>query len=179
MSLYAKAMIALGTVTLTVYLGMVVMGARHLLLGPDNLPPFDLRVLGYTFLDALNYLELLTEEQAAFYTGRLRQLDTVFPVLMGLLMGMGLWAVTSAMHPWSRLILLVVPSSYAVMDLCENALIAEMVAQGPETLDRDLVTLASTYTMSKYVTLFVAFALLLAMIVRHFGLFGLGARRTH
>ncbi|PHO02986.1 hypothetical protein CSC82_13755 [Rhodobacteraceae bacterium 4F10] len=172
MSTYTKALIALSAVTLLMYSSLVATGVWHLVLGPDHLPPFDLRVLGYTYFDARAYLSLLTPEQAALYVGTLRKMDTIFPLLMGLWIGMCLWGVTRNLHPWSRLILLIAPASFTVMDLCENALIAEMVRSGPDALERDLVALASAYTMSKYVTLFVAFGLLLVMIVRTVGATG-------
>lgn len=172
MTRYAKALIALTLVTAVTYGVLVGVGAANLVLGEGGLKPFDLRILGYSAEDAEAYLSLLQQPEVTLYTGFLRNVDTVFPLLFGLWMGGCLWGLTRHIHPWSRVILLVVPASYTMMDLCENALVADLVRgfQGP--LDAELVALASSYTISKFVTLFVAFGLLLAMMllrVRPFG----------
>lgn len=172
MTSYTKALIALSLVTAVTYAVLVGVGAAHLMLGEDSLKPFDLRPLGYDHLDAETYLAMLTPEQAALYTGFLRKVDTAFPLLFGLWMGWCLWGLTHRMHPWSRVILLVIPASYTVMDLCENALISDMVKPGDVGLDAGLVALASSYTISKFVTLSVAFALLLTMMFRNAGVIG-------
>ena len=165
MTQYAKALIALTLVTVVTYGVLVGVGAAHLVLGDAGLKPFDLRFLGYSVSEAEAYLALLDQSEVALYTGFLRNVDTVFPLLLGLWMGWCLWGLTRAMHPWSRVILLVVPASYVLMDLCENALVAEMVRGFQSPVNGDLVALASSYTISKFVTLFVAFGLLLAMML--------------
>lgn len=164
---YTKALIALSIVTFVTYGALVAVGATNLALGEKGLLPFDLRLLGYSQGEAEAYLGLLTQAQADLYTGLLRRIDTAFPMLMGLWMGGCLWGLTRHLHPWSRVILLVVPASYTVMDLCENALVSELVRGFANRPDPGLVALASSYTITKFVTLFVAFALLLAMILRN------------
>lgn len=162
---YTKALIALSLVTAVTYAVLVGVGAVNLVLGEDNLTPFDLRILGYSPDDAEAYLALFGASEVALYTGFLRKVDTVFPLLFGLWMGWCLWGLTRQMHPWSRVILLVVPASYTLMDLCENALVADLVHGFQTPPDEALVALASSYTISKYVTLFVAFGLLLSMML--------------
>lgn len=163
---YTKSLIALSLVTFATYGVLVGIGAVNLILGEDGLKPFDLRLAGYTFIEAQAYLALMNDDQAALYIGLLRRIDTVFPMLMGLWMGWCLWGLTRGIHPWSRIILMVVPASYTVMDLCENALVADMVRQGATGLEGELVSLASSYTVTKFVMLFVAFGLLIAMMIR-------------
>lgn len=165
MTRYAKSLTALTLVTAVTYGVLVGVGAANLVLGAEGLKPFDLRILGYSLSEAEAYLALLGMSEVNLYTGFLRKIDTVFPLLFGLWMGWCLWGLTRQIHPWSRVILLVVPASYTLMDLCENALVADLVRgfQGP--VDGDLVALASSYTISKFVTLFVAFGLLLAMML--------------
>ncbi|WP_127114849.1 hypothetical protein [Shimia sediminis] len=171
---YTKALIALTLVTAVTYGVLVGVGATHLVLGEARLKPFDLRVLGYTASDAEAYLALIKPSQVTLYTGFLRKLDTVFPLLFGLWLGWCLWGLTRRMHPWSRIILLVVPASYTLMELCENALVADMVLGFQAPVDTTLVALASSYTISKFVTLFVAFGLLLAMMLLKIRPFGEG-----
>lgn len=176
MTRYAKALTALTLVTLLTYGVLVGLGVMHLVLGPERLLPFDLRMLGYSPEDAAAYLAHVEAEEVALYTGTLRRLDTVFPLLFGLWMGWVLWGLTHNMHPWSRVILLVVPASFTVMDLCENALVADMLRGREAPPDAVLVALASSYTISKFVTLFVAFGLLLSMMLLKSGPFGKGSR---
>lgn len=174
---FHKALIALTLVTLATYVLLVGLGSAHLMLGAERLWPFDMRVLGYSQADAKAYLSLLSPEQGQFYIGTLRRIDTAFPMLLGLWMGTCLWATTGNLHPWSRVILLVVPASYTVMDLCENALVADLV-QGFQTWPNpELVALASSYTVTKFVTLAVALALVAAMAIRHLGSAGRGRAR--
>ncbi|SHJ34983.1 hypothetical protein SAMN05444000_107152 [Shimia gijangensis] len=173
---YTKALIALTLVTVVTYGVLVGVGASNLTLGEDNLKPFDLRFSGYTLAEAQTYLALMTAEQSALYIGFLRYVDTAFPMLMGLWMGWCLWGLTRAVHPWSRIILLVVPASFTVMDLCENALVSDMVMRGTTGLEAGLVTLASSYTITKYVMLSVAFGLLLAMMIYKTGFVGRGRK---
>ncbi len=165
---FAKALIALTLVTLGTYGVLVGLEMTHLVLGAERLQPFGLRILGYSQADAEAYLSLLNAEQVQLHTGLLRKIDTAFPMLFGLWLGCCLWAVTHSLHPWSRVILLVVPTSYTVMDLCENALVSELVRGFQSPPGPTLVALASSYTVTKFVTLFVAFALVLAMMIQNF-----------
>ncbi|WP_372886634.1 hypothetical protein [Shimia sp.] len=164
---FAKALIALTLVTIATYGLLVGLGMAHLVLGPERLWPFDMRLLGYSEADARAYLSLMSPAQGEFYAGTLRRIDTAFPMLLGLWMGCCLWATTRNLHPWSRVILLVVPASYTVMDLCENALIADLVLGFHTWPDPELVALASSYTVTKFVTLLVAASLVLAMALGH------------
>lgn len=158
------ALIGVTLVTASVYAVLVTLGMRHLVLGVDALLPFDLRPMGYSFLDATAYLSILPPEVAVLYTGLIRRLDTVFPLLFGLWMGMVYWRSSPWMHPWSRIILLIAPASYTIMDLVENALVSEMVTLGMSAISPEVVNLASSYTISKFVTVSVAFSVMLVMI---------------
>lgn len=166
---YTKALIVLSLVTFSTYGVLVGVGVANLTFDHAGLKPFDLRPLGYTLEDAQIYIALLTPELVALYSGFLRRVDTVFSLLMGLWLGWCLWGVTRRLHPWSRVILLVVPASFTVMDLCENALISEMVQKNVSAVGADLVSMASSYTITKFVMLSVAFGLLLTMMVRNSG----------
>lgn len=169
---YTKTLIALSLVTFATYGMLVWVGATYLTLGEEGLRPFDLRVLGYTAAESQRYIALLTPEQVEIYTRVLRKIDTVFPLLLALWIGWCLWGLTRSLHSWSRVILLVVPASYAVMNYCENALVADMMQQGAGGLEASTVALASSYTVSKFVMLSVAFALLLVMMIRNAGIIG-------
>ncbi|GAA6163382.1 hypothetical protein NBRC116590_10860 [Pelagimonas sp. KU-00592-HH] len=166
MTAYARVFALLSVATGAVYVISIWLGAQHLVVGSEKLWPFDQRPLGYGFFDAKTYLMLLKEEGSAFYLGPMRLLDTAFPILLGFWMGMLWWGLTTRIHPWSRVIMLIAPAAFTMMDLCENALIAEMVRLGPEGIDRDLVVLASSYTVSKYVTLLVAILVLGGMALQ-------------
>ena len=130
MSRYARSFAALSVITLGVYAVLVTLGLRNLVVGDPPMQPFDLRLLGYSYFEATFYLEHLSEDAIALYAGPLRALDTVFPALMGLWLGWALWGLTRNVHAWSRVILMVVPGGYVIMDLAENALISEMLHHG-------------------------------------------------
>ncbi|WP_204113419.1 hypothetical protein [Shimia biformata] len=168
MSRFAQALIALTIVTSVTYGVLIWLGTTGLVTKPEGMKPFDLRPMGYSFDEAQALLRGLDAEAIALYGGLLRRIDTAFPVLLALWLGAMTWWGSVGLNTWSRVILLVVPASYAIMDLAENALIGTMLRLGPDAITPDLVSRASSYTISKYVTVSVAFVVMIAMIIGKF-----------
>lgn len=125
-----------------------------------GLAPFDTRVLGYTLADAQDYLIHLGDAGRAVYLVEMRLLDTAFPMAFACLMGWLAMQLAEWVHPWSRLMLVLPAAGYALMDLCENALVANLLRAGAEGIDGDMVSLASEFTVTKWVLLFITWALL-------------------
>lgn len=149
--------------TLGVSIWVFWLHAAHLQ-SDGGLRSFDSRVGGYTLADARDYLAGLDPGGYALYQGLARWLDLLFPALLGLSMGVFYWRVTSYLNQWSRLVLLLFPSGYVLMDLCENALIQEMLAHTAAHLDPETVSLASHFTITKFVLL--AVSLLAGLLLR-------------
>ncbi len=75
---------ALPGLTAAVYLWLVLGYGVPMQDMAGGLPPFDLRPQGYDLDAALAYLVALPPEGVALYLGPIAQLDTAFPILMGL-----------------------------------------------------------------------------------------------
>ncbi|WP_425038950.1 hypothetical protein [Primorskyibacter sp. S187A] len=124
-------------------------------LTPQGYDTFDGSPLGYDLTYAREYLSALqdTDGALALYTGPVRLLDTVFPVVFtGLLVMM----LHHASRTWSlvpQLFLFLIPGTYLVMDLAENALVGQILSTNVQELRADLVNQASGFTVSKYIAL--------------------------
>lgn len=128
-----------------------------------GLPPFDERVLGYDLEQAQAYLNALDSTGKALYLVELRLLDSAFPVVFALLLGHLIMSQAANMHPWSRLVLVIPAAGYAMMDLCENALVAGLLRAGADGTTPEMVARASQFTVSKWVLLLISLVLLLVL----------------
>lgn len=147
---------ALTLLTIAVYATLVSLGQMHLDTG-DGQQPFDLRVMGYTAVQAQAYLDALHPVQVNFYRGPLRLLDTLFPVLFGI------WLYLSAralgVRPaWLALF----GPAYALVDLVENAMVARVLGMHGTQVTEDAVFWASMATQTK----FALFAITLILMGR-------------
>lgn len=123
---------------------------------------FDSRVLGYKDPAAREYLAWIAgmPDARATYLGMFRQLDTVFPVLLTVAMGGGIWLNTRSSNMVRRVLMLGAPGAYLLMDLMENARVAEMLQAGVGVADQ-VIRQASSFTMMKWTLLVVSLLVLL------------------
>ncbi|SMX30175.1 hypothetical protein TRP8649_04317 [Pelagimonas phthalicica] len=150
---------------LSVSLFGVMLWLVHSVLKPaaQGLAPFDERGLGYSLDDAQTYLSTLDSTGKALYLVELRLLDSAFPVVLALLLGHLIMNQAANMHPWSRLVLVIPAAGYAMMDLCENALVAGLLRAGADGITPEMVARASQFTVSKWVLLLISLGLLLVL----------------
>lgn len=127
----------------------------------QGLPPFDMRVLGYSEAATRQYLEAMESPARAFYLLEMRMLDTLFPLALAGFCGTVILLLTRGWHAWSRLMLLLPVAGYAVMDLAENSLTRALVRAGAERFDVTLAMRASQFTISKFVLLLASVLLIL------------------
>ena len=123
---------------------------------------FDSRIFGYQAGPAREYLTWIaqTPDGVSTYLGTFRQLDTVFPVLLAIALSGGIWLNTFGSNPLRRGLLLGAPGAYLLMDLMENAWVAEMLQTGVTVADQ-VIEQASTFTVMKWALLFVSFLVLM------------------
>lgn len=126
-------------------------------LEPEGMLIFDSRFTGYQAGPARDYLAWIVQspDALATYLGTFRQLDTVFPVLLTAALCGAVWLNTAGANPIRRVLLMGAPGAYLMMDLMENAKVAEMLRSGVEASDL-LIRQASTFTVMKWILLFVA-----------------------
>lgn len=144
---------ALTFVTAGLYAALAWVSVTGLLPAAGDLAPFDMRLTGYSVEDARAYLEALSTAGRDLYLGTVRQLDTAFPVVFGAWLAALVWRTARGMMTWSRLVLTLPAWGYAVMDLCENALVADLLRAGAEGFDPQIAVLASEFTVTKYALL--------------------------
>lgn len=135
--------VVLTLLTVASYAVLIWVGGQQLFAGPDGLPPFDLRITGYSVEEARAYLDALHPMQIHLYVGLVRMLDSVFPLLFSIWIWVTLWALGA----WR--VALIAPV-YLGLDLGENLLIGQMLKQGPNGLDPETVAWASALTVAKF-----------------------------
>ncbi len=141
--------------TVVDYLVMVLWSLPQL--RAAGLVPFDLRLCGYSTVEARAYLEALGPDQRAFYVGVQHRLDLVFPGLMA--------ASLILAYPllFSRRVAglaSVVAVAAAVFDWCENAAVGVMLREGDAVPDAMIVT-ASGWTVWKSVAVMLALGIVI------------------
>ncbi|WP_319824490.1 hypothetical protein [Thalassovita sp.] len=129
--------------TVAVYAALLWLGNLHLYVGPDRLPPFDVRLLGYSLAEAQAYLTELHPVQRNIYAGPIRLLDSLFPLLFAVWIWVTLWALGA----WR--VALIAPI-YLGLDLGENVLVARILEAGAEGVTADMVGWASLLTVAKF-----------------------------
>lgn len=129
--------------------------------------PLDMRVFGYSADEAFGFLENLDPVGRAVYLNQVHWVDMIFPVLLTLFLGRWTFLGSRNLHLWSRVVLLVPIAGYLVMDLCENALVHELLLAGASEFHEATALLASRFTSTKFVLLFVSLGYLAVMSLRN------------
>jgi hypothetical protein len=122
---------------------LVLWLAPQLAAQSHGMLPFDLRIAGYDMAVTTRYLAALTPEGRALYLGPIRVNDTIFPVLMTLLLLVPLRRWRGVGLVWCLPAL-----AYGVLDLAENAAVARILRA--EALAEGQVLLASALTQAKF-----------------------------
>lgn len=152
---------ALWLITLAALLNYAVLiwiGTTQLVPMTAGLQPLDLRVTGYSHGDVLAYVAVLDRASIELLT-TLRWVDTSFPMLFALaLIGWGRrWAVGFPLH--IRGLAVILPLAYFLADMAENTVVARIFTKAMPSIE--LVQMASTLTIVKFIA--VALAVLLLM----------------
>lgn len=139
---------ALFTVTMGIYLAMLLWSLPRVAEAAGGLTAFDLRPGGYSFEEAMTFLSALTAEGNAFYRGTQHLLDAAYPPLMSLTLFLAIAGLSAAIGHW-RWVLAAVALPSALFDLAENVAVDRMLAAGAAGLTADLVETASFCTVLK------------------------------
>lgn len=161
-----RAFALLVAATATLYAALLWQSIGVLIPAADGALPFDMRMFGYTPAAALTYVDALPEATRLRYLGPVRLLDTGFPVALGLMGGAVIWWGAAGWHVWSKVVMMVIPGAYVLMDLAENALVAQMLRGGVAGFDTEVATLASGFTVTKFVLVAATGLAALAFAVR-------------
>ena len=148
-----------------VYLTMILWTLPAINAAAGGLAPFDLRPLGYDFGDAQAFLRALPEQGRQLYLDVQQRLDTAYPALLTLVLGLGIALVSPPKFGnWKwPLALTSVPGS--LFDYRENMLVRHILNSPPDALDPALVAAASRATVLKSVLTAVSMSVLLVLCI--------------
>jgi len=130
-----------------------------------GLPSFDFRSSGYSHEEAQDFLYALSTGGTEYYLNVVQKIDTVFPALLTAVLTIGIYHLMRGGSALLRLVLLAAPLAYAGFDYWENGLVRQMLQFIGEELPRELSSLASIATVSKFAALGAAVLILLALMV--------------
>lgn len=145
-----------------VYAAMVGWSLPRISAGAGGLLPFDMRPAGYSLDEARAFVTALSPEARGFYLSTQHLLDTLYPPLMALTLGLGLWILSPAKTTMAKLLPLGLPVLAMIADLAENALVRDLLAIDPAKLDAGPVMMASAATVVK--SLFTGLAMILLLV---------------
>jgi hypothetical protein len=154
------------SVTGTLYGTMAVWTLPTIISEANGLWPFDLRLTGYSFDEAREFLAALSDKGTDFYLNVQHRLDGYFPFFLALSTGWAIFLLTPDMERRRRTLLTIIPIPGMIFDYMENAHVAGLLTAGPNNITQQMVELASFYSRLKsgYVTL--AFVVLLILGVK-------------
>ncbi|NDW53230.1 hypothetical protein [Aliiroseovarius sp. PrR006] len=158
-----RAFWAVFSLTLLVYLAMVLWSLPIISADADGLLPFDLRPQGYSAKDARQFLSALSEAGRAQYLGWQHFLDSFYPGLMALSLALAYFLLFPKKWAAAFSALAVLA---AVFDWRENHAVADMLRAGAASVDDEAISLASGLTQLKSATVTVAVTILLLGLVK-------------
>jgi hypothetical protein len=159
-----RALLLTSTVTIAVYLAIVLGTAPELAQRAGGLAIFDLMPMGYDESYARLLLDRLGEEGRRYYLTRQIPLDAIYPALLAIWL-IALWRYLAdkvgRTAGWVRQVWLV-PILVAGFDYAENITVAGLILSYPD-LDPNLVRIASGLTIAKSILSTVCFTALLGL----------------
>ncbi len=146
----------------------------EILLGPSGGVPFDMRPSGYSFDEALAFLNAITDAGSDFYLNTQHLLDVFYPTLFAATVAIALVHLFPRYWGWPLAAIAILAG---VFDHLENSAVAAMLRVEPDALTLDMVSTASNWTLAKSGTVTIAsVALMIALCIK--GLAWLKSRKT-
>ncbi len=128
------------------YVVIVLWSIPQIATSAGGLPPFDMQPLGYSFEATQTFLSTLSKAGRDFYLSTQHLLDTAYPAALGLMFVFGFSVL---FRGWFRWALCGVALAAVGFDYLENAAVAGLLLAGVEGVTREMVSLASQWTILK------------------------------
>ncbi|MEL6582429.1 MAG: hypothetical protein AAFQ36_01235 [Pseudomonadota bacterium] len=151
--------------TVATYLAMLTWTLPGILAEAGGLIPLELRLSGYTYFDAVAFLNELSPAGLALYRGPHAYLLAFFPALLALSMALPVNGLLHGRLIGFRLIGVLIPMFAAVNNYTENILMARMLSLGAERITPELVELTSRATVMKASFFSISAILTAALII--------------
>ena len=158
-----RTVFILFTMTMVIYLLMLLYSIPMVESFAPNTALFDLSPSGYSYSQAISLLEELGDEGREIYLSRQLPLDFVYPGLFAISYTLLLiWLFSKSIKDTSKIFYLAfIPALGGLFDYLENIYIIRMINSFPDLSPR-LVQVASTFTLLKSIFTTVFFLLLFA-----------------
>ena len=158
-----RTVFILFTMTMAIYLLMLLYSIPMVESFAPNTALFDLSPSGYSYSQAISLLEELGDEGREIYLSRQLPLDFVYPGLFAISYTLLLiWLFSKGIKDTSKIFYLAfIPALGGLFDYLENIYIIRMINSFPDLSPR-LVQVASTFTLLKSIFTTVFFLLLFA-----------------
>lgn len=153
-------------VTIGIYLTMVIWVLPEISAAANGQIPFDMRPTGYTFEEAISFLESLSDDGRILYLGVQHTLDAFFPGLLAILLVGAFIKLVST--KWAALFgLFAIVGS--ICDYLENFGVKKMLtaySSSPVLVTPEMVSTLSNWTMLKSLATTIAYIALLILLVK-------------
>lgn len=127
--------------------------------------PFDLRMGGYSAQEARTYIASLGADGVAFYIGPVMLLDTFFPAMFALVVGIATWTLLAKRGRVLQIGGALISLTYAVFDYLENATVYKMMNMDLTQLPDSLIATASRWTVLKFTFVDAMVTILVALLI--------------
>jgi hypothetical protein len=131
-------------------------------------PLFDMRPFGYDAQDAQKFLRALTPDGRQLYISVQLKLDTLYPVLMAISLGLGAYLLSPVRWKLCRWTGAVFAAAGAGFDYLENHFVLEMLRWNTGAIAPDLIQAASRASVLKSVCTTIAITCLVATLAGWF-----------
>ena len=155
-------------ITVIDYLVMVIWSLPYIANQAGGLMPFDVRPTGYSFEDAKAFVGALTVQGNIFYLSMQHMLDTVFPILEGVVVSWAIIMLADKSWGFGRWLMIIPGVAGMVFDLLENRQVGVMLTTGAKDLTAEIVSLGSTFTIAKSILVTISFLILAWLLLQRY-----------
>jgi len=155
---------AIVATTVATYLTMVLWSLPLIAEMADGRAPFDMRPGGYSFDEAMAFLNAIDDVGRDFYLDTQQFLDSFYPALFVISVAIPLAHLMPRYLGWPLAMLAIGAGTF---DYLENGAVAIMLSTEPDELTETMVSTASTWTLAKSIlTTVVSLALVALLCVK-------------
>ena len=147
--------------TATNYLTMVLWSLPMVSEMAGGGVPFDMRLGGYTFNEAREFLTVITDAGRDFYLNTQQLLDLFYPTLFAITVAIPLAHLVPRYWGWA---LAAIAIAAGALDHLENSAVAVMLRVEPDALTEVMVSTASNWSLAKSISTTIALVALLVVL---------------
>lgn len=130
-----------------VWLAMNLWSAPQIEAMSGGLRLLDMRITGYSFAEAKDFVTAIGEEGVALYLGPQLWLDMIFPPLLGAVL---FFCYRWLFPGWVGLAIGSMSLTYVFLDYLENLALLTILRAGPNFMTPEMVALANQWTITKW-----------------------------